>query len=78
MAQDDGDTGDTPFIEAMLWAWQVAMNNARDTSRPPSWRALHLTRAGIMRRQLQNLFARQDALLHQLENLLVDQQNPTK
>jgi hypothetical protein len=71
MAQDHGDT---PFIEAMLWAWQVAMNGARDTTRTPSWRALHLTRAGIMRRQIQELFARRDALLQQLQSLLVDQQ----
>lgn len=74
MAQDNGDT---PFIEAMLWAWQMAMNNARDTSRTPAFRACMLTRAGIMRRQLQDLFARQDALLQQLESLLVDRQTPT-
>jgi hypothetical protein len=71
MAQDHGDTA---FIDAMLWGWQIAMNNARDTTRDPSFRALHLTRAGIMRKQLQALFARQDALLQQLQ-LLVDQQN---
>jgi hypothetical protein len=68
------DNGDTPFIEAMLWGWQVAMNGARDTTRTPSWRALHLTRAGIMRRQVQDLLARQDALLRQLQSLLGDQQ----
>ena len=74
MAQDHGDE---PLIEALLWGWQVAMSRACDDTRPPSWRALHLTRAGIMRRHLQELFARQDALLQRLETLLVDQQKPS-
>jgi hypothetical protein len=72
MAQDDGDT---PFIEAMLWGWSVAMAGARDRRQTPAVRAHMLTRAGIMRRQIQELFARRDALLQQLQSLLVDQQS---
>jgi hypothetical protein len=72
MAQDHGDT---PFIEAMLWGWSVAMAGARDRKQTPAVRARMLTRAGIMRRQVQDLLARQDALLRQLQSLLVDQQS---
>lgn len=64
------DHGDTPTIDALLWGWQMAMNSARDTTHTPAIRARMLTRAGIMRRQLQALFARQDALLQQLQTLL--------